>query len=155
MFVGSGGAVHAAAEDWAGEGFFELGDGVLGSGRFEEGGDFVPAFGFIWVVAEVFAIKDFGIGESDIDEDWPCFVFVGDGVEPLVEAGGGVPLFGGGWVGGVGVPRGPVALGGAGPVRGEIGELLLGEGFGVEEGEVGPDGGGDEGEEEEGGDDED
>ena len=92
------------------------------------------------------------VGVPNIDEDRPCFVFVGDCCEPGVVVCGWVPFFG---AVGECVPGRPVALGGAGPVRGEIGEFLLGEGFGVEEGEVGPDGGGDEGEEEESGDDED
>ncbi len=153
MFVGSGGGVEAAAEGWAGEGFFELGDGVLALGGLDEGGDLVPVFGVVWVVAEVFAVEDLWVGEDGVDEDWPGLVLVGDGGEPMIEAGGGVPGFGVGWVGGVGVPGGPVAFGCFGPVGGEVFELGLGEGFGVEVCAVGPGPDEGDGEEEEGGDD--
>lgn len=151
MFVGVGGGVHVAAEDWAVEGLGELVDHLGCFGGLEKGGEGVPIFGFVWVASEVFVLEEVGVGEGEVDEDWPGFVLFGDGGEVGVEACGGVP---GGGSCGVGVPGRPVALGDGGVVWGEVGELGLGEGFGGEEGVVGPDSGREEGDEEDGHDDE-
>lgn len=108
--------------------------------------DGAEAFGLVFVFVyfpeEVFfweeAIFEFEhvvhIGVPRIGKDWPGFVFVGDGVDPGVVACGGVPFFG---AVGEGVPGGPVVVGDFGPVGGEEGEFLLGEGFGAEDFEVG------------------
>jgi len=83
--------VHIAAEDWAVEGLGELVDDL---GRFwglEEGGECVPIVGIVWVVPEVFVVEEVGVGEGEVDEDWPSFVLFGDGGEVSVVAGGGVP----------------------------------------------------------------
>jgi len=77
---------------WAVEGFGELGDGCFGFWLIEELGELVPLIG-AWVCIEECSVEEVFFTDVDVDEDGPGFLVFGDGGEPLVEAGGGVPGF--------------------------------------------------------------